>query len=271
MIPSPVITISSTASDSVASSSASGETAGTASGVTVSPSDPAIDAATVEFPGKAGMLKGYRSTPKATAKAPGLLVIHENLGLTDHIKDVTRRYAKAGYLTVAVDLVSRQGGTDQYADSAQVTGTLGQAKQADLLQDLLSGLDYLKGLPAFAGPKAGVVGYCFGGGLTWLLAINSGDLAAAIPYYGPPPQPLDDVQKITAAVLAFYGGKDTRITSGEPAMQAAMQKYHKTFEYMIYPEASHAFNRDTGPSYDPAAAKDAYSRSLAWLQKYLRA
>ena len=137
------------------------------------------------------------------------------------------------------------------------------------MQDLLSGVAYLKGLPNFLGPKAGVVGYCFGGGLTWLLAINSPDLAAAVPYYGPPPQPIDDVQKVSAAVLAFYGGKDTRITSSEPAMQAAMAKYGKTFAFHIYPEAGHAFNNDTGASYDAAAAADAYQRAQDWLHTYL--
>lgn len=237
----------------------------------VSEGDPAIAAAAIQFPGQVGTLKGYQAAPKGVAKAPGILVIHENRGLTEHIKDVTRRYAKAGYLAVAPDLVSRQGGTDQFSDSAQITGILGQAKQADLVQDLLSGVAYLKGLPAFAGPKAGIVGFCFGGGLTWLLAINSSDLAAAVPYYGPPPPNLDDVQKITAAVLAFYGGLDTRITSNEPKIAEAMQKYRKVFEYKIYPGASHAFNNDTGASYNDAAATDAFRRAQDWFANYLRA
>lgn len=239
-------------------------------GVTVSESDPAIDAGNVDLPGQAGMLKGYRATPRGGAKAPGILVIHENRGLTEHIKDMTRRYAKAGYLAVAVDLVSRQGGTDKYPDASQVTGILGQANKADLLQDLMSGVTYLKSLPMFAGPKAGAVGYCFGGGLTWALATQSPDLAAAIPYYGPPPQPIEDVRKITAAVLAFYGETDQRITSNEPAIEAAMKQYGKTFEFKIYPGAGHAFNNDTGQSYNAAAAKDAYQRSLDWFAKYLK-
>lgn len=237
----------------------------------VSADDPAITAAAVQFPGQAGTIKGYQAAPKGVAKAPGIIVIHENRGLTEHIKDVTRRYAKAGYLAVAPDLVSRQGGTDQFSDSAQITGILGQAKQADLVQDLLSGVAYLKGLPSFAGPKAGVVGFCFGGGLTWLLAINSPDLAAAVPYYGPPPPNLDDLQRVTAAVLAFYGELDTRITSNEPKIAEAMQKYGKVFEYKIYPGAAHAYNNDTGPSYNYAAATDAFQRAQDWFAKYLKA
>jgi carboxymethylenebutenolidase len=242
-----------------------------ASGVTIPPTDPAIEAGPVEFPGQGVTLKGYRSSPRGVAKAPGLLVIHENRGLVEHIKDVTRRYAKDGYLAVAVDLVSRQGGTDSIANQGDIPTILGQGDKNLQVQDLLSGIAYLKTLPNFAGPKAGVVGYCYGGGLTWLTAINSADVAAAVPYYGPPPDPLDDVQKITGAVLAFYGELDTRITSNEPAIAAAMQKYNKIFEFKIYPGANHAFNNDTGQSYNAAASKDAYARSLDWFAKYLKA
>jgi carboxymethylenebutenolidase len=238
--------------------------------VIISPTDPAIDAGPVEFPSQSIVVKGYRSAPKGATKAPGIIVIHENTGLTEHIKDMTRRYAKAGYLAVAPDLVSRQGGTDKFTDSAQIAGILGQANRQDLIQDMLSAVTFLKGLPNFAGPKAGAVGYCFGGGLTWQLAINSPDLAAAIPYYGPPPQPMDDVQKVTAAVLAFYGEADTRITSNVPAFEAAMKQYNKTFEYKIYPGATHAFNRDRSTAANAAAATDAYQRSLDWFAKYLK-
>ena len=239
--------------------------------VTVSPTDPAIEVAAVEFPGQAGTIKGYRAQPRGAARAPGIIVIHENRGLNEHIKDVARRYAKSGYLAVAVDLLSRRGGTESFADPTQAGSALGQISQTDMVQDLVSGVAYLKGLPNFAGPKAGVVGYCFGGGMTWLLAIASPDIGAAVPYYGPIPQPVDEVQKITGAVLAFYGENDRFVNPGIPTVEEAMRRYNKTFEYRIYPGAGHAFNNDTGNTYNAAAAADAYQRSLDWFARYLQA
>ncbi len=239
--------------------------------VTVSPTDPAIEAGPVTFPGQGVTLRGYKSQPRGVAEAPGIIVIHENRGLTEHIKDMTRRYAKDGYLAVAVDLVSRRGGTDGVANPGDIPAILGQqANRAELGQDLLSTVDYVKGLPNFAGPKVGVVGYCFGGGMTWLLATLSEDIGAAVPYYGPPPEPIDDVQKVTAAVLAFYGENDPRITNTLQAVEAAMERYGKTFEYKVYPGAGHAFNNDTGPNFNAAAARDAYQLSLDWFERYVQ-
>ena len=221
----------------------------------------------MQFPGKAGTVLGYRAQPRGVAKAIGLIVIHENRGLVEHIKDVARRYAKDGYLAVAVDLVSRQGGTDRI-DRNQIQGALRDTNA--LAEDLVSGVEYLKGLPNFAGPKAGAVGYCFGGGMTWLLAIRSTDIGASVPYYGPPPDPIDDVQKIVGPVLAFYGETDNFVNPSIPAIEAAMQRYNKVFEKVIYPGAGHAFNNDTGRSYNEAAARDAYQRSKDWFNRYLK-
>ena len=241
------------------------------SAVTVSPQDPAIEARTVEFSGQGVTLKGYLSQPRGVTRAPGIVVIHENRGLTEHIKDMTRRYAKDGITALAVDLLSRQGGTDQVSDPGQIPGLLGQANQLELVQDLVSGAAYLKGLPNVARPHVGVVGYCYGGGMAWLLAVNSPDIGAAVPYYGPPPQPIDQVEKISGPVLAFYGETDQRINANIPAIEEAMQKYNKPFEKVVYPGAGHAFNNDTGPNYNAAAARDAYQRSLDFFRKNLSA
>ena len=236
--------------------------------VTVSPNDPAIEAGPVQFPGRAGTIFGYRSQPRGVARAIGILVIHENRGLVEHIKDMTRRYAKDGFLAVAVDLVSRQGGTDRVTDQAQIQAALRDTNA--LAEDLVSAVDYLKGLPNFAGPRAGAVGYCFGGGMTWLIATRSTDIGAAVPYYGPPPDPIDDVQRIVGPVLAFYGETDQRINANIPTIEAAMQRYGKTFERVIYPGAGHAFNNDTGANYNAAAARDAYQRSKDWFTRHLQ-
>jgi carboxymethylenebutenolidase len=240
--------------------------------VTVQPTDPAIDAAPVQFPGQGGItLLGYLSSPKAATKAPGILVIHENRGLTEHIKDMTRRYATSGFVALAIDLISRQGGTDRIADPAQIPNILGQAADREaLVQDMLSAVGFLKGQAKFAGPKAGVVGYCFGGGMTWLLATRSTDIGAANPYYGPPPDPISAVQNIAGPVLAFYGENDPRINANIPNIEAAMRQYNKPFEYRVYPRAGHAFNNDTGANYQEEAATDAYRRSVEFFTTNLR-
>lgn len=245
-----------------------GSPVGTPSGVTVSPTDPAIEVASVEFPGQAGAVRAYKSQPRGLAQAPGLIVVHENRGLTEHFRDMTRRYARDGYIALGVDLVSRRGGTDQVTDPAQLGAYFMQTSRNELVQDLLSGIDYLKTQPNFNG-KVGAVGYCFGGGMTWVLATRSPDLAAAVPYYGPPPDPIDDIQNVAAAVLAFYGETDQRINQNIPAIEAAMRQYNKTFQSQIYPGAGHAFNNDTGQAYNAGAARDAYQRSLDWFGRYL--
>lgn len=249
-----------------------GSPAATPSGITVPPTDPAIDAAAVTFPGQGGVtLLGYLSSPKAATKAPGIIVIHENRGLTEHIKDMTRRYAKSGFVALAVDLISRQGGTDKIADPAQIPNILGQAADREaLVQDMISAVAYLKTHAKFAGPKAGAVGYCFGGGMVWLLATRSADIVASNPYYGPPPDPITSVQNIAGPVLAFYGETDSRINANIPAITDAMKQFNKPFESKIFPGVGHAFNNDTGAGYGAAAATEAYKLSVDFFNKNLK-
>ncbi len=260
------------AGTAAATATRAGSPTATPSGITIPPTDPAIDAGAVQFPGQGGAtLLGYLSSPKAATKAPGILVIHENRGLTEHIKDVTRRYAKSGFVALAVDLISRQGGTDTIADPAQIPNILGQsADREQLVQDMISAVAFLKTQAKFAGPKAGVVGFCFGGGMVWLLATRSTDIVAANPYYGPPPDPIDTVQNIAGPVLAFYGGEDSRINQNIPAIEAAMKQYGKSFTSKIYPGANHAFNNDTGQAYNEAASKDAYALSVNFFNTNLK-
>ena len=173
--------------------------------VTIPPTDPAIEVGMVTYPGQAGQLVGYLATPKAATKAPGIIVIHENRGLLEHVKDVARRYAKSGFVVLAIDLLSRVGGTDKVTDPAQIPNLLSTADRNGVIQDMVSAVAYLKTNPKFAGPKAGVVGYCYGGGMTWLLATASTDIGAAVPYYGPAPDPISLIQNLAGPVLAFYG------------------------------------------------------------------
>ncbi len=221
------------------------------------------------YPGPAGQLIGYLAAPRLTTKVPGIIVIHENRGLVEHIKDVARRYAKSGFVALAIDLLSRQGGTDK-VDPAQVPNVLSAADRNATIADMLSAVTYLKTHAKFLGPKAGVVGYCFGGGMCWMLATNSADIGASNPYYGPPPDPIDQIQNLAGPVLAFYGATDDRINQNIPAIEAAIAKYGKTYTKEIYAGAGHAFNNDTGTAYNEAAAKDAYTKSVAFFMENLK-
>src|SRR5205823_3499746 len=149
-----------------------------------------IDAADIRFPGPASELIAYVAHPRAAGTYPAILVIHENRGLVDHTKDVVRRYAKEGFAALAVDLVSRGGGTQADANA-------------------------------------------------------------------------------NAAVLAIYGGADTRVTGQAPQVEANLKAAGKTYEIKIYEGAQHAFFNDTGASYNQAAAVDAWGKTLAWFRKYL--
>jgi carboxymethylenebutenolidase len=236
---------------------------------TVSPDDPAIEAGPTEFPGEGATLLGYLARPKGDGPFPTVLVCHENRGLTEHIRDVTRRLAKAGYAALAVDLLSRQGGTDAVG-SGNVPGALGNTPPEQFVSDFRSGWQHLQTLPFADAARVGMVGFCFGGGVTWRVATKMPELRAAVPFYGPHP-PVEDVPGINAAVLAIYGELDQRINQGIPAIEAAMQAHNKVYEKVIYPNADHAFHNDTGSRYNPEAAQDAWARTLAWFGQYLTA
>jgi len=237
-------------------------------GGTVSPDDPAIEAGPVEFPGEGAVaLMGYLARPKGEGPFAVVLVCHENRGLTDHIKDVTRRVAKAGYVGLAVDLLSRQGGTATVG-SGNVPGTLGSSPPDQFVQDFLSGWRYLRTQPFAQTERVGMTGFCFGGGVTWLVATHMPELKAAVPFYGPHPA-VGEVPNINAAVLAIYAERDQRINQGIPAIEAAMQQNNKVYQQVIYPDTDHAFHNDTGSRYVAEAAQDAWAKTLAWFEKYL--
>src|SRR5688572_19759422 len=235
---------------------------------TVMPEDPAIIASEVRFPAADAEIMGYLARPSAEGVAPVILVCHENRGLTPHIQDVTRRFAKAGYVGLAVDLLSRQGGSAAVGQD-NVPGTLGNILPDQFVEDFKSGWRYLQGQPFADAMRVGMTGFCFGGGVTWRVAAQMPELLAAVPFYGPHP-PVEDVPNIQAAVLAIYGELDSRINGGIPAIEQAMLENHKIYEKVIYQGADHAFHNDTGGRYHPEAARDAWERTLAWFEQYVR-
>ncbi len=234
----------------------------------VAADDPAVRAEEVRIPGDAP-LSGYLARPSAAGSYPGVVVIHENRGLTDHIRDVARRVAKAGYIAIAPDLASRAGGTAKLG--SQIQAFFANAKPDELVADLNAAVAFLDQQPDIMSGKHGVVGFCFGGAYTLRLAAANPTIAAAVCYYGVTPDPASQMAATNAAILGQYGGNDQRVNSTIPALEQAMESAGKTYEKRVYDGANHAFNNDTGPNYNQDAAAAAWKDTLAWFEKYLKA
>jgi carboxymethylenebutenolidase len=236
---------------------------------TVTPDDPAVQAREVSFPGPAGTLYGYLARPAAPGTYPGVIVIHENMGLVPHIEEVTRRIAKVGFIALAPDLVSRAGGTKAVGDPARIAAALSQANPADLTADLLTSLAWLKAQPGVQPNRFGAFGFCFGGGYTYRLALASPEIAAAVPFYGPAP-PLDQVPNLQGKIWAVYAGNDARINAGIPELEAAMKANGKEFSYQIFPGTAHGFHRTTDNPAHLEAAKEAWQKLVDFLTRELK-
>lgn len=234
---------------------------------------PDIVASNVEYQGEAGTLFGYLAYPKTSEPRlfPGVIVVHENRGLVDHIKDVTRRVARAGFLGLAPDLLSRQGGTSAFPDAAMQAAAYGRTTVDQRQSDLIAGLDYMKHLPNIVYDRIGAVGFCAGGGNVWNLAIVLEELRAVVPFYGAPLPPADSLDRIKAPVLAIYAERDRNLSMQMAGTMMAMLQRQKSFGLVVYEGVGHAFHNDTGAAYNAEAACDAWTRTIAWFNKYLRA
>jgi carboxymethylenebutenolidase len=246
--------------------------AGVRAALSVPADDPALITSRVSYPstGVVDPILGYLSRPKAPGNYPGVIVIHENRGLNDHIRDVARRVAKAGFIALAPDLTSRVGSTERI-DQDQARTYLANATPGDLLADLNAGVSYLaQQMGVVPADKVGVVGFCFGGGYTFRFAAQNPRVAAAVPYYGPAPQPIDMLKTTSAAILAHYAENDTNVNSTRDMVEMVLKDAGKIFEKRIHPGTSHAFNNDTGMAYNEAEAVAAWHDTIAWLTMYLR-
>ena len=242
----------------------------TTDAVTVKESDPRIkQAGSVTVPAKDGAaLIGYQAFPANPVKASGILVMHENRGLTDHIKDVIRRVATAGYMGLGIDLLSRQGGVDKLGPDAY-SGALANTTVDQMNADLLSAVAFIQS-KAGAGATVGGVGFCFGGGTVWNLLIAGGQLKAAVPFYGPLPSKVDGLATTKAAVFAIYAEQDTRITQSWPTAEEQLKKTGVPYGTKVEPGVGHAFHNDTGgPRYAPQQAQDAWVTTIDWFRKNL--
>jgi carboxymethylenebutenolidase len=234
----------------------------------VDPKDPTLMTEMLTWDARGFKQMAYLARPVDMKDAPGVLVIHENRGLQPHLQDIARRLAKAGFVALAVDLMSKQGGTAKFTDTAQISSALAQTPGEEHVANLLEAVKKLKEQKGVG--KIGAIGFCFGGGLTWRLSTELPELVAAVPFYGPAPD-LTKVPNIKATVLGIYGGNDTRINAGIPALEEALKKAGTRYELKIYEGANHAFNNDTGANYKKEAADDAWARVLAFFGTQLKA
>lgn len=226
----------------------------------------AVAAEAVSFPGPNGNLLAAWAPAREQAKG-AVLVIHENKGLTDHIRSVAGRLARDRYAALAVDLLSEEGGTGRFTDPAEATAALGKVPQERFNEDMKAGLSEL--VRRNPGTKLGIIGFCFGGGQVWrLLAAGEPRLAAATPFYGPSPE-APDFSRSKAAVLAIYGEQDDFVNQGQKVAVDALEKAKLPHEVKVYEGAGHAFFNDTGQRYNATAAKAAYADLLGWFDKHL--
>jgi carboxymethylenebutenolidase len=213
-------------------------------------------------------MKGYLVMPKnAKGKLGAVLVVHENRGLTPHIKDVTRRVAKAGFIALGIDALSPFGGTPANEDEGRAM--FPKLDPAQNIENIKSGLDYLRALKN-SNKKTGCLGFCWGGAIANAMAVSDPLLHAAVPYYGRQAATVD-VPKIKAKLMLQYAGMDERVNEGIPAYEAALKENKIDYKLYIYEGAQHAFNNDSSPArYNAEVAKLAWDRTIGFFKEELK-
>ena len=232
--------------------------------------DPRVTATEVEWKGAKGdRMRGYFALPAhAKGRLPAVLVVHENRGLNEHIRDVARRAAVAGFATLAPDFLAPAGGTP--ADEEKAREMIGALNRERTVANGLTAINYLTKHPRSTG-KVGAVGFCWGGGMVNALAVAAGPrLKAAVPFYGPVPADLSKVKQIKAKMMLQYAGNDERINAGLPAYKAALNQAKVDWVLHIYNDKQHAFHNDTSAArYDAKAATLAWDRTIEFFRKTL--
>jgi carboxymethylenebutenolidase len=231
--------------------------------------DPRLWSEFIQYPSPegAGTIKALLSKPiSAKVKLPGIIVVHENRGLNPHIEDVARRAALAGFVSLAPDMLSPLGGYPGNDDQGRELQS--KRDRSEMLEDFIAAYNFLK-THDYCNGSVGVVGFCFGGWISNMMAVRIAELAAAVPFYGGQP-PLEDVPKIQAPLLLHYAELDTRVNEGWPAYEKALKEHNKTFTAYIYEKTNHGFHNDTTPRYDKAAAELAWNRTVQFFKKNLR-
>lgn len=235
----------------------------------VSANDSRLKSEYMEYssPKGGGTIKGLLSRPvEAKEKLPGIIVVHENRGLNPHIEDVARRAALAGFISLSPDALTPLGGYPGNDDDGRALQK--QRDRNEMLEDFIAAFEHLKGHEECTG-QVGVVGFCFGGWISNMMAVKVADLGAAVPFYGGQPA-AEEVPNITAPLLLHFAAFDKRVNAGWPDYAAALQENNKEYSAHLYPDVNHGFHNDTTSRYDFPAAQLAWERTIAFFEAHLR-
>ena len=236
-------------------------------GIQTQQNDPRLKTEYINYQSGGRTIKALLSKPAdAKKKLGGIVVVHENRGLNPHIEDVGRRAALAGFISIAPDMLTPLGGYPGTDDAGREMQS--KRDRNEMLDDFIAAYDYLKAHKDCNG-KVGVVGFCFGGWISNMMAVRIPDLSAAVPFYGGQPAP-EDVPKIKAPIQLHYAELDTRVNEGWPAYEKALKENNKDFTAYMYPATNHGFHNDTTPRYDKAAAELAWKRTVDFFTEKLK-
>lgn len=248
------------------------------SAATITTDTEGLTAGEVKIPAAGGEIPAYRAMPAKGKNFPVVLVVQEIFGVHEHIKDICRRFAKAGWFAIAPELYARQGDVSKLQNIQDIFKIVSQVPDRQVMADLDAAVDYASKTGQCDVKKLGVTGFCWGGRITWLYAAHNPKVKAGVAWYGrlvgepsanSPKHPVDIAGSIQAPVLGLYGAKDRGIPlESVEKMRAALKAAGKPGEIAVYPEADHGFHADYRPTYNEAAAKDGWQKLQAWFKKH---
>lgn len=235
-------------------------------------------AGAVKIPVKDGEIPAYRAAPATGENFPIVLVIQEIFGVHEHIQDITRRFAKLGYLAIAPELFVRQGDVSKLSSIDEIRPIVAKVPDAQVLSDLDATVHWAVKSAKGNADKLAITGFCWGGRITWLYAAHNPKVKAGVAWYGrlvgdatklTPKHPVDIASKLTVPILGLYGGKDTGIPIDTvEQMRDRLKSSSSKSEIIVYPDAPHAFFADYRPSYREKEAKEGWKRLLAWFKQH---
>ena len=236
--------------------------------IQVPENDSRLETTTITYasPKGGGDIKAQLSKPVgSTGKLPGIVVVHENRGLNPHIADVGRRAALAGFISISPDALTPLGGYPGNDDDGRTMQR--QRDRQEMLEDFIAAFEFLRDHDGCTG-NVGVVGFCFGGWISNMMAVRCPDLKASVPFYGGQPA-REDVEKINAPLMLQYASLDKRVNAGWPDYEAALKNQGKDYAVHMYPDTNHGFHNDTTGRFDPDAAKLAWERTIEFFKEKL--
>jgi carboxymethylenebutenolidase len=245
---------------------------------TITTDDAGLFTSTISIQTSNGEIPGYIARPESGSNFPIIVVVHEVFGVHEHIKDVCRRFAKVGYLAIAPELFSRVGDVSAISEISELIKVVAKAPDSLVLSDIKFAVRYAIEQGSGDPDRQGIIGFCWGGRISWLYAAQSDNLKAGVAFYGrlvgqnsplQPSFPVDAAQVLNAPVLGLYGGKDESIPQDTvETMRALLEAVDSPSKITVYPNAGHAFFADYRPSYNAEAAADAWNQTLAFLKEH---